>query len=74
MFVCVNVCFGCYVIILFMFELGCYGKFIFRIYSSKGLNFWYDEIVWVLIYYDLIVKIENYKWILIDRYLFGWCY
>lgn len=44
-FVCVNVCFGCYVIILFMFELGCYGKFIFRIYSSKGLNFWYDEIV-----------------------------
>lgn len=70
----VNVRPGRYVSIPSTFEPGCHGKFILRTYSSKGLNLRYDEIVRVLIYYDLIAKIENYKWILTDRHLFGWCY
>lgn len=57
----VNVRPGRYVIIPSTFEPGCHGKFILRTYSSKGLNLRYDEIVRVLIYYDLIAKIENYK-------------
>lgn len=45
----VNVRPGRYVIVPSTFEPGCHGKFILRTYSSKGLNFRYDEIVRVLL-------------------------